>query len=524
MYESENIEALGPIVNMQQDSNYQDKLLASIPVAQVVINGKTLQILHCNSKFAENTGFSEDELLPGRKTFADLICSRQYERFRLQVQEAADNPASGDKYTVYDLKDKHDNYRSYFVHVYPADSSFDNDDRYHVMLLPNISQNIGYISFDTRELLSDQFTGEDFGTFEWLPDKDLVFWSDGIYHIYEVDKSIKDISVQLSMQFIHEDDRERAATLMAETIATGLPAELEMKIVTSAKKEKIVHCLVRCMANNDGRVIKLLGSIRDITNRRAVENDVKKRVDDLNRSNRELEEFAYVASHDLQEPLRKISTFSDRLNDKYANVITGDGAMYLERVMASAENMRQLINNLLEFSRISKSTQPFLPVNLGFVLHQVKSDLELTIEETGTTINNGSLPTVVGSMSQLKQLFDNIINNAIKFRKPDTTPVISISANVLSKEEQKRYELRADTPYFKIEITDNGIGFEKEYATRIFQVFQRLHGKSEYPGSGIGLAICKKIVEHHNGIIFAESAEGQGAKFTFMLPEHQANQ
>ena len=188
---------------------------------------------------------------------------------------------------------------------------------------------------------------------------------------------------------------------------------------------------------------------------------------------------------------------------------------------ASADNMRKLINDLLDFSRISKKDQLYEQVNLNVILQQVKNDLELIIEETGTVISSDSLPTVEAIPSQMKQLFSNIIGNAIKFRKPAISPLITIETNILIEKEKQRLELVNNKNYYQIAISDNGIGFEEEYNSRIFQVFQRLHGKSEYPGSGIGLAICKKILEHHHGAIYAKSTPDLGAGFFLILPQDQ---
>jgi len=244
-------------------------------------------------------------------------------------------------------------------------------------------------------------------------------------------------------------------------------------------------------------------------------------ISELQRSNKELEEFAYVASHDLQEPLRKISTFCGRLADKFTQELSDEGKLYIDRIMASAENMRILIDNLLEFSRISRIQQPFVDLNLNFVLQQVKNELELTIEETGAKIIADKLPVVQASLSQMKQLFNNVLNNAIKFRKPDVAPEINILSHQLSSSEKKLYKLQPDKEFCSIRFCDNGIGFENEYANKIFQIFQRLHGKSDYPGSGIGLAICKKIADQHHGIIFAENILHKGACFTLILPMRQ---
>ncbi len=195
--------------------------------------------------------------------------------------------------------------------------------------------------------------------------------------------------------------------------------------------------------------------------------------------------------------------------------------MYLSRVVASAENMRQLINGLLEFSKIAQTSGPFEQVDLNDVILEVMNDWELKIEETGTAIRCIGLPVIDAVASQIKQLFMNLIGNAIKFRKPGVPPIIKIEVHTISEKELLQFHLQPKKHYYKITVSDNGIGFEDQYATRIFQVFQRLHGKSEYPGSGIGLAICKKILEYHNGVIYAENVEGAGARFVFILPEKQ---
>lgn len=248
---------------------------------------------------------------------------------------------------------------------------------------------------------------------------------------------------------------------------------------------------------------------------------LENKVKELDRSNKELEEFAYIASHDLQEPLRKITSFSERLKEKLPSNLEPDVQLYLNRMLAATENMRTLIDNLLEFSRTSRSREPFVKLDLNNVLADVKADLELKIEETGATITADKLPVIDAIPMQMRQLFTNLFTNAIKFRKPNFPPVITINSRLASEDDRDTHHLRPDVPYYIIRVSDEGIGFDQEYSEKIFQIFQRLHGKAEYPGSGIGLAICKKIAENHKGNIFAEGEQGKGASFNLILPEIQ---
>lgn len=249
---------------------------------------------------------------------------------------------------------------------------------------------------------------------------------------------------------------------------------------------------------------------------------LENKIKELDRSNKELEEFAYIASHDLQEPLRKITSFSERLKEKLPPNLEPDVQMYLNRMLAATDNMRILIENLLEFSRTSRSSQPFVKINLSNVLSDVKADLELKIEETNAVIESQKLPVIDAIPLQMRQLFTNLITNAIKFRKPDQPPQILISCRRITEEENEDLHLRHNVPYYEIKVKDAGIGFEQEFALNIFQIFKRLHGKAEYPGSGIGLAICKKIADNHMGQIFANGDQEKGAEFIIILPEFQS--
>jgi two-component system sensor kinase FixL len=271
----------------------------------------------------------------------------------------------------------------------------------------------------------------------------------------------------------------------------------------------------RLIYDSSGNIAGIRSTLQDITALKEAEQQLKIFNDKLQQSNRELQDFAYVASHDLQEPLRKVQTFGDRLASKYGGALEGSGLDYLERMRSAANRMQILIQDLLSFSRVTTKAQPFVPVNLEQITREVLSDLEVKIEETGAIVETHDLPTLDADPLQMRQLIQNLVGNALKFRRADTVPVIKVSAT--------NGQMNGHGLMYAITIEDNGIGFDEKYLDKIFTVFQRLHGRAEYEGSGIGLAVCRKIVERHNGSITARSAPGEGAKFIFTLPCHQAN-
>ena len=250
-----------------------------------------------------------------------------------------------------------------------------------------------------------------------------------------------------------------------------------------------------------------------------VETELRDLTARLKQSNRELEDFAYVASHDLQEPLRKIVTFGGLLASTQGERLDETGQDYLERMLSAARRMQELVQDLLELSRVSTRGRPFLAVDLNQIVAEARADLELQTEESGARIEYDALPSVLGDPTQLRQLFQNLLGNALKFRKPNVIPTIRIRA----EETQLVVEpWRSEAPElaYRILVSDNGIGFDPKYGDRIFEIFQRLHGQSEYEGTGVGLAICRRIVERHGGRIEASGIPGQGATIEILLPQH----
>ena len=251
-----------------------------------------------------------------------------------------------------------------------------------------------------------------------------------------------------------------------------------------------------------------------------LERETRQRLD-LARSNAELQEFAYVASHDLQEPLRKIQAFGDRLQVKYSEVLTEQGRDYLQRMQSAAERMQALINDLLTLSRVTTRAQPFVTTNLKHVAQEVLSDLEVSIQQADGRIEVGELPILEADPIQMRQLLQNLIGNALKFYREGEPPVIKIYSRQLTDWEQRPTQGINKMERCQILIEDNGIGFDEKYLDRIFNAFQRLHGRSEYEGTGMGLAICRKIVERHDGSITAQSLLDRGSTFIITLPLQQ---
>lgn len=282
-------------------------------------------------------------------------------------------------------------------------------------------------------------------------------------------------------------------------------------------------CLVFYLALRDIRA-RQLSELNLTAARDALEDRVRERTAELaasnielERSNRELQDFAFVASHDLQEPLRKIQAFGDRLRTVQGPQFSDQGRDYLDRMSGAAERMHTLINDLLGYSRVTTKAQPFAPTDLNKVVDGVLGDLETRIEQSGGSVTVRNLPTIDADEFQMRQLFQNLVANALKFARSDTPPIVEVSADVFQGEFASIGRSMPEE-LVRISVSDNGIGFDEKYLDRIFTPFQRLHGRNEYEGTGIGLAVCRKIVERHGGSLTAESIPGKGSTFIAILP------
>jgi len=287
----------------------------------------------------------------------------------------------------------------------------------------------------------------------------------------------------------------------------GSIAAISMRL--KEKNDEIIQAY-ETFANSSQELIKAKqGSVMDL---KIYTIEKGKLIKELQRSNKELEDFAHLASHDLQEPLRKIMTFGDRLKDQLSGL--NENAKYsLERMQKSAERMKNYIDDLLEYSKITTDPKPYKLTDLGKLTEQVLEDLELQIKNNNATIQVGTLPSLEINSIQISKVLQNLISNAIKYHQQDVAPIVSLNSSYDKKER-----------VWNIEISDNGIGIEEKYFERIFKAFERLHGKSAYEGTGIGLAICQKVAHQHNGRITVKSTLGEGSMFIVTLPEKQANE
>jgi light-regulated signal transduction histidine kinase (bacteriophytochrome) len=250
----------------------------------------------------------------------------------------------------------------------------------------------------------------------------------------------------------------------------------------------------------------IVSIIRDITSRKQAEKRLRASAAELERSNRELEQFAYVASHDLQEPLRMVASYTQLLARRYQGKLDADADEFIEFAVEGARRMQELINDLLTYSRVGSRALELRSVEANRIVDRVIGDLGGAIRDSRASVTRDDLPTVQADPTQLEQLFQNLIANAIKFRRSDVAPQVHVSA-------------KRTRAAWSFEVRDNGIGIEQPYLERIFVLFQRLHSRAEYPGTGIGLAICKRIVERHGGMMTVRSQPGQGTVFEFTLPD-----
>ena len=355
------------------------------------------------------------------------------------------------------------------------------------------------------------------GIWDWNLLTDEAYFSERWKNIFGYEEQELSSSLSGWFKHLHPQDLQSFKRSIEAHLQGQTPyLEHEHRILHRDGTERWVLCRGSAVRDSSGTPSRMAGSLTDVSDRKAADLVLARQSEELARSNQELEQFAYIASHDLQEPLRKIETFGDRLKQKHGQTLEPQALDYLARMQNAAGRMRLLIQDLLAFSRVTSQSHELTPVSLSEVLEGVLGDLEVKIQETQAQIAVGPLPTLKADALQMRQIFQNLISNALKFQQPGRTPAITISCKDLPDCVQVGGQ--PNQPMCQVSVTDNGIGFDEKYLDRIFKVFQRLHGRSEYEGTGIGLAVCAKIVERHSGHLTARSSPGEGATFMISLP------
>jgi PAS domain S-box-containing protein len=326
-------------------------------------------------------------------------------------------------------------------------------------------------------------------------------------------RTIGDYFPEAVAERILDDDRQ--------VIETGEAILNREQLLTRAGREDWLETSKVPLRDTDGRIVGLVGISSDISQRKAAEEQLVRFAAQLERSNAELANFASVASHDLQEPLRKIQAFGDRLKAKCSAQLGEQGLDYLARMQNAAGRMQVLIQDLLKVSRVTSRGQPFEPCDLQRILGEVLGDLEVAVETQQARIEAGGLPTIDADPLQMRQLFQNLISNALKFHKAGEAPRMEIASRTFELTGDALPGAKPGERVCEITFRDHGIGFEQKFADQIFVVFQRLHSRAEYEGTGIGLAVCRKITDRHGGSIVAHSTAGEGASFLVTLPVKQ---
>ena len=356
----------------------------------------------------------------------------------------------------------------------------------------------------------------EFYIWQWNQTTNDLIFSDNLYRLLGVEPQSFTASIANYLKFVHPDDKHIIAKSDETAFKEGKSDPAFYRIIRKDGEVRYIMSVGKFIQDEDNKIQIRIG--KDITEQHLSNVALEERNRELEQSIKELESFNRVASHDLQEPLRKIQTFVSRISEKDKGIMSETGKEYLTKIETSANRMRILIDDLLLFSRTNKAEEVFENADLNLILETANQELAQNIEEKNALIQSDTLPVIHVISFQIQQLFVNLIGNAIKYSKPGIPPEIKIECVRLTSDQYPDFIKDKRKKYYKITVSDNGMGFEQQYAENIFLLFTRLHQKSDFPGSGIGLSICKKIAENHNGFIIAEGHPGVGATFSVFLP------
>jgi signal transduction histidine kinase len=357
-----------------------------------------------------------------------------------------------------------------------------------------------------------------FGHWKFNLDKNTYTFSDNYYRLMGVEPHAFEPSLENATKFLHPDDYDNAIQIHKQSLIDHLPTSTMLRYVLQDGTIKYIMTVGSFTRNSNGDLIKI-GVNYDITAQHKKTLEVEESNKQLKASNAELESFNSIVSHDLQEPLRKIQMFVSRIEEKELDLLTNNGKEYFAKIRLAANKMQTLLIDLLNYSRVVKGDNIFVKLNLKELVEQCLQDLSVAIEDKKAEIEVMDLPEINGIGFQVEQLFVNLISNSLKYSKENVPPKICIKSEKITKKEMYNDKIISNSEYYKIIVSDNGIGFKQEYASKIFQLFKRLETDPKYTGTGIGLAICKKIIENHNGFIKVKSKLDVGTKFSIFFPK-----
>ena len=359
----------------------------------------------------------------------------------------------------------------------------------------------------------------EFGTWSWDLKNNKLVYSDNIFNLLGVPPQSFESNVVNFVNFVHPDDQQRLNDGAKRILLEGVTNNINFRIIKKNGELRYFNSMGKTLTDTNGKKI-IIAVTRDITGQQLSSSAMEERNFELEQTNAELESFNHVASHDLQEPLRKIQIFISRISPYDMDLLSETGKEYIGKIKFATKRMRTLIDDLLLFSQTNKSDKLFEKTDLNSLLENAKNELSIYINEKNAIINSDKIPTTQVIPFQIQQLFINIIHNFLKYSQPNVQPILNITCNkVMSQSITSLKKNNAiKEKYYKITFTDNGLGFNQDHAVSIFSIFKRLHSTDEFPGTGIGLAICKKIAENHFGTIEAEGKENIGASFSLYLP------
>ncbi|MFC6763866.1 MEDS domain-containing protein [Natrinema soli] len=490
-------------LELRERTEYLSALIETAPecIKTVAADGTLLQMNPAGLDMVE----ADAETAVTGNCVYDLIAPEHRERFRTFNERICQGECGTLTFDIIGLEGTRRHMESHAAPLHRPDGT-----TVQVALTRDITEQVERESELERalDLLEKTEQVADVGGWEIDLNTQDVFWSDHIFELLEVDAD-EEPSLDEALDMYHEEDKPIVMDAVENALASGDPFDVEARIRTNSGEVRWLR-LQGAPETADDDVVSLRGAAQDITTRKQREQRLEEVIEQLQQSNDRLKQFAYAASHDLQEPLRMVSSYLQLLEDQYREDLDGDAQEYIDFAVNGADRMREMVTDLLAFSRVEQADGAFEQVECDAILDRVLDDLQVKIEENNAEITVQSLPTVVGERSQLEQLFSNLVSNALKYRRDDP-PEVDI-----------RVENRSDC--WEFSVADNGIGIDPDKTDRIFEVFKRLHQNNEYPGTGIGLSLCQKIAENHGGDIWVESEPGEGSTFFVTLPKQGPDQ